>query len=128
MNDGKTAAWGLHRYLQGLAGAAVGAEPALPLFHTPVDAVDLSVQMAGLKFVNPFGSSADMLVSPMGRMGTNAGLASATPTTSAAMIRRAFEAGWGFALTKTFSLDKVGPSFQDSGWGEGDWGCRWRTW
>lgn len=23
------------------------------------------------------------------------------------MIRRAFEQGWGFALTKTFSLDKV---------------------
>jgi dihydropyrimidine dehydrogenase (NADP+) len=34
------------------------------------------------------------------------GLASATPCTSAAMIRRAFEAGWGFAVTKTFSLDK----------------------
>lgn len=34
------------------------------------------------------------------------GLASAPPTTSAAMIRRAFEAGWAFAVTKTFGLDK----------------------
>jgi dihydropyrimidine dehydrogenase (NADP+) len=45
--------------------------------------------MCGLKFPNPFG------------------LASAPPTTTSAMIRRGFEAGWGFALTKTFSLDKV---------------------
>ena len=45
--------------------------------------------MCGLKFENPFG------------------LASATPTTSSAMIRRAFEAGWSFAVTKTFGLDKV---------------------
>lgn len=45
--------------------------------------------MCGLKFPNPFG------------------LASAPPTTSSPMIRRAFEAGWGFALTKTYSLDKV---------------------
>jgi hypothetical protein len=51
--------------------------------------VDISVEMCGLKFENPFG------------------LASATPTTSSAMIRRAFEAGWSFAVTKTFSLDKV---------------------
>jgi dihydropyrimidine dehydrogenase (NADP+) len=43
--------------------------------------------MCGLKFPNPFG------------------LASAPPTTSAAMIRRGFQAGWGFALTKTYSLD-----------------------
>lgn len=34
------------------------------------------------------------------------GLASAPPTTSAAMIRRAFRAGWAFAVTKTFGLDK----------------------
>ena len=45
--------------------------------------------MVGLHFENPFG------------------LASATPTTSSAMMRRGFEAGWAFALTKTFSLDKV---------------------
>lgn len=51
--------------------------------------VDISVEMCGLKFPNPFG------------------LASAPPTTTSAMIRRGFEAGWGFALTKTFSLDKV---------------------
>lgn len=45
--------------------------------------------MCGIKFENPFG------------------LASAPPTTSGAMIRRAFEQGWGFVVTKTFVLDKV---------------------
>lgn len=45
--------------------------------------------MCGLKFENPFG------------------LASAPPCTTSAMIRRAFEIGWAFVVTKTFSLDKV---------------------
>ena len=67
-------------------------EPKLPLFYTPVDLVDLSVEVCGLKFPNPFG------------------LASAPPTTTSAMVRRAYETGWGFALTKTFSLDKVSRS------------------
>ena len=67
----------------------VPKEPSLPKFYTEIDNVDLSVEICGLKFENPFG------------------LASAPPTTSAAMIRRGFEAGWGFAVTKTFSLDKV---------------------
>lgn len=58
------------------------------MFFTAVDSVDISVEVCGLKFKNPFG------------------LASAPPTTSGPMIRRAFEAGWAFALTKTFSLDK----------------------
>ncbi|CAM5161824.1 unnamed protein product [Natator depressus] len=88
VNDGKQASWYMHRYIQSLYGAAVSTTPELPLFYTPVDLVDISVEVAGLKFPNPFG------------------LASATPTTSSPMIRRAFEAGWGFALTKTFSLDK----------------------
>lgn len=60
----------------------------LPGFRTAIDDVDLSIRMCGLRFLNPFG------------------LASAPPTTSAAMIRRAFKAGWGFAVTKTFGLDK----------------------
>ena len=47
------------------------------------------MEICGLKFENPFG------------------LASAPPTTSAAMMRRGLEAGWGFAVTKTFALDKV---------------------
>jgi len=63
--------------------------PELPKFHTAIDDVDLSVEICGLKFENPFG------------------LASAPPCTSSAMIRRAFEAGWSFVVTKTFSLDKV---------------------
>lgn len=70
----------------------VSPVPQLPKFYTPIDLVDISVEMCGIKFPNPFG------------------LASATPCTSSAMIRRAFEAGWGFAVTKTFSLDKVNHS------------------
>lgn len=50
--------------------------------------VDISVNFLGLNFENPFG------------------LASAPPTTSGPMIRRAFEAGWAFAVTKTFTLEK----------------------
>ncbi|KAK7488496.1 hypothetical protein BaRGS_00020281 [Batillaria attramentaria] len=88
VNDGKVAAWGMHRYLQSLGGESIPAEPALPNFFTPIDSVDVSVEIGPLKFPNPFG------------------LASAPPTTSSPMIRRAFETGWGFALTKTFSLDK----------------------
>lgn len=85
VNDGKTAAWYMHCYLQGLP---FNTEPELPLFYTAIDSVDISVEMCGVKFENPFG------------------LASAPPTTSIPMIRRAFEQGWSFALTKTFSLDK----------------------
>ncbi|XP_070797175.1 dihydropyrimidine dehydrogenase [NADP(+)] [Pituophis catenifer annectens] len=88
VNDGKQASWFMHKYIKFLYGASVPAVPRLPLFYTPIDLVDLSIEMAGLRFSNPFG------------------LASATPTTSSSMIRRAFEAGWAFALTKTFSLDK----------------------
>lgn len=89
VNDGKTAAWGIHRYIQSkLDSANVPQEPQLPQFYTPIDKVDISIEVCGIKFPNPFG------------------LASATPCTSSAMIRRAFEAGWGFAVTKTFSLDK----------------------
>ncbi|XP_049621625.1 dihydropyrimidine dehydrogenase [NADP(+)] [Suncus etruscus] len=88
VNDGKQASWYIHKYIQSQYGASVSTQPELPLFYTPIDLVDISVEMAGLKFINPFG------------------LASATPATSTSMIRRAFEAGWGFALTKTFSLDK----------------------
>lgn len=79
----------MYAFLQSLHGLPVPAEPALPKFYTPVDLVDVSVEIAGLRFPNPFG------------------LASATPTTSAPMMRRGFEAGWGFAVTKTFALDKV---------------------
>uniref|UniRef100_A0A914BUW6 Dihydropyrimidine dehydrogenase [NADP(+)] n=2 Tax=Acrobeloides nanus TaxID=290746 RepID=A0A914BUW6_9BILA len=88
VNDGKTAAWNIHKYLQSLNGFKVSEIPKLPMFYTPIDYVDISVEMCGLKFENPFG------------------LASAPPTTSGAMCRRAFEQGWGFVLTKTFGLDK----------------------
>jgi len=85
-NDGKMAAWGIHKWMQ--QGKGDLGEPRLPLFETEIDKVDLSITMAGVKFPNPFG------------------LASAPCCTSAHMIRRAFEAGWGFAVTKTFVRDK----------------------
>ncbi|KAJ3595528.1 hypothetical protein NHX12_004831 [Muraenolepis orangiensis] len=88
VNDGKQASWHMHRYIQSLHGQAVDAVPKLPLFYSAIDGVDISVEVCGIRFPNPFG------------------LASAPPTTSTAMIRRAFEQGWGFALTKTFGLDK----------------------
>ena len=86
--DGKLAAWSIHKYLQSLHNVEVGPTPELPKFHTPIDDVDLSVTMCGMKFINPFG------------------LASAPPATTWPMIRRGFEAGWAFVVTKTFSLDK----------------------
>ncbi|XP_023949076.2 dihydropyrimidine dehydrogenase [NADP(+)] isoform X2 [Bicyclus anynana] len=85
VNDGKSAAWYMHCYLQGIP---YDSPVELPKFHCPIDEVDLSVEVCGIKFENPFG------------------LASAPPTTSSAMIRRAFEQGWGFVVTKTFGLDK----------------------
>ncbi|XP_063618794.1 dihydropyrimidine dehydrogenase [NADP(+)] isoform X1 [Cydia splendana] len=85
VNDGKTAAWYIHCYLQGIP---FDSPVELPKFHCPIDDVDLSVEVCGIKFPNPFG------------------LASAPPTTSSAMIRRAFQQGWGFVVTKTFGLDK----------------------
>lgn len=86
VNDGKTAAWFIHCYLQQIP---FDTPPQIPLFECGIDSVDISVEMCGLRFENPFG------------------LASAPPTTSSAMIRRSFEQGWGFAVTKTFALDKV---------------------
>lgn len=89
VNDGKTAAWTIHLELRSRKGEIIPPTPVLlPKFYSAIDFVDVSVDMCGLHFVNPFG------------------LASAPPTTSGAMIRRAFLAGWGFAVTKTFALDK----------------------
>jgi len=113
VNDGKTAAWNIHNYLKqqtfslnspsGPANATNNSTNVnndsnelirfcsinrLPMMFTPIDLVDVSVDICGLRFENPFG------------------LASAPPTTSSAMIRRAFDAGWGFAVTKTFALEK----------------------
>ena len=87
-NDGKVAAWGMHKYLQGLAGNAVSVSDSMPGFFTEIDNVDLSVDICGLKFPNPFG------------------LASAPPTGTSAIMRRAFENGWGFLVSKTWGLDK----------------------
>ncbi|XP_030758990.1 dihydropyrimidine dehydrogenase [NADP(+)] isoform X2 [Sitophilus oryzae] len=85
VNDGKTAAWSIHCFLEDLPS---DSPSRLPLFHTPIDDVDISTEICGVRFENPFG------------------LASAPPVTTPAMIRRCFEQGWGFVVTKTFGLDK----------------------
>jgi dihydropyrimidine dehydrogenase (NADP+) len=74
-NDGKVASWFIHKYIQSQAGIPVSKTPNLPLFCTPIDEVDISVDFCGMKFLNPFG------------------LASAPPSTSGDMIRRSFEQG-----------------------------------
>ncbi|KAK9497124.1 hypothetical protein O3M35_004500 [Rhynocoris fuscipes] len=88
VNDGKTAAWSIHKYITEKNGEFIENEVNLPKFYTEIDNVDISVEICGIKFENPFG------------------LASAPPTTASSMIRRAFEQGWAFAVTKTFGLDK----------------------
>lgn len=101
VNDGKTAAWNIHNFLKqqllNQNNSSINSDSILtefytinklPLMYTPVDLVDIGIEVCGIKFENPFG------------------LASAPPTTSSSMIRRAFDAGWGFAVTKTFALDK----------------------
>lgn len=88
VNDGKVASWFIHKYIGSKHGINYGDTPNLPGFFTEIDLVDISTEMAGVKFDNPFG------------------LASAPPATSYPMIRRAFEMGWGFTVTKTFVLDK----------------------
>jgi dihydropyrimidine dehydrogenase (NADP+) len=88
VNDGKIAAWSIHRYIQQQSNVKVDSTPRLPKFYTAMDQVDISVEVCGIKFLNPYG------------------LASAPPATTCGMIRRGFEAGWGFAVTKTYGLDK----------------------
>ena len=74
VNDGKNASWSIHKMIQEKAnlGHLLPKVPALPSFFSEIDKVDLSIDMLGVKFENPFG------------------LASAPPTTSYPMIKRAF--------------------------------------
>jgi dihydropyrimidine dehydrogenase (NADP+) len=71
----------IHKHLDAKHGMK---HPNLPGFFTEIDIVDISTKMAGVHFGNPYG------------------LVSAPPATSYTMIRR----GWGFAVTKTFVIDK----------------------
>lgn len=65
---------------------SLDTKPELPLFHSPIDDVDISVELCGIKFENPFG------------------LASAPPTTASAMIRRAFEQGIRLLLNTNYLI------------------------
>ncbi|ELP91228.1 dihydropyrimidine dehydrogenase, putative, partial [Entamoeba invadens IP1] len=60
----------------------------IPKFHTPVEDVDISVVCDGIKYENPFGIS------------------SAPVSGTYDHLKRCFEAGFGFALTKTYPLEK----------------------
>ncbi|KAH7827898.1 dihydropyrimidine dehydrogenase (NAD+) [Monocercomonoides exilis] len=90
VNDGKVAAWGIHRYLAKLiSNVEVPAQPTeVPPFMTPVDLVDLSVNIAGMKFPNPFG------------------IASGPSSENCNMLKRAYQAGFGWVVTKTFQPDE----------------------
>lgn len=56
VNDGKTAALSMHKYLQSLSFPNTPPSAArLPKFYTAIDSVDIGVKMLGLKFPNPFG-------------------------------------------------------------------------
>ncbi len=48
VNDGKTASWYIHKYIQESHNLKVPQQPQLPEFHTPIDFVDLSVDVAGV--------------------------------------------------------------------------------
>ena len=60
----------MHKYLENLAGNTLPEDFTMPGFFSPIDNVDLSVDVCGLKFPNPFG------------------LASAPPTGTSAIMRR----------------------------------------
>ncbi|KAG9389819.1 dihydropyrimidine dehydrogenase [Carpediemonas membranifera] len=82
VNDGRTAAASIHSKLTGEVLAT------MPGFYTAVDEVDLSIEVLGMKFPNPYG------------------LSSAPISWSYENIARCFEAGFGFAVTKTIALNK----------------------
>ncbi|QQP51183.1 Dihydropyrimidine dehydrogenase, partial [Caligus rogercresseyi] len=47
VNDGKVASWSIHRYLQRNSEGfdKISLEPKLPKFYTPIDNVDISVDV-----------------------------------------------------------------------------------
>jgi len=74
-----------------------------------------SIEVCGIKFPNPYG------------------LASAPPTTSSHMIRRAFAMGWGYAVTKTFAvadqaITNVSPRIFSSVQGRQEWQVQRNGW
>ena len=44
-NDGKTASWYIHKFIQNSHGIAIENEPRLPGFFTDIDCVDLSTEV-----------------------------------------------------------------------------------
>ncbi|KAL7832258.1 hypothetical protein AOLI_G00298060 [Acnodon oligacanthus] len=78
VNNGKQAAWHIHKYVQSLHGVSVESTLRLPLLYNVGDLLDISVEMCGLKFPSSFS------------------LASAPPIITTTMIQRASKEGWGF--------------------------------
>ncbi|KAH7822018.1 dihydropyrimidine dehydrogenase(NAD+) [Monocercomonoides exilis] len=108
VNDGKIAAWGIHRRLaQLISDISVPIQPTeVPSFMTQVDLVDTSVDVGGLQLLNPFG------------------IAAGPSTECAPMIKRAFKAGFGFAITKTILAEGDEEGEVERGEGSGN---RWRV-
>ncbi|MGH0169484.1 UNVERIFIED_CONTAM: hypothetical protein FKN15_056979 [Acipenser sinensis] len=53
--DGVSSSWIQRLCRPSLHGSAVAPEPQLLVFYSPIDLVCINVEMAGLKFPNPFG-------------------------------------------------------------------------
>eukprot|EP00768_Dysnectes_brevis_P002951 gnl/Dysnectes_brevis/2144_a2494_1632.p1 GENE.gnl/Dysnectes_brevis/2144_a2494_1632~~gnl/Dysnectes_brevis/2144_a2494_1632.p1 ORF type:complete len:951 (+),score=391.19 gnl/Dysnectes_brevis/2144_a2494_1632:147-2999(+) len=83
-NDGRCAAVHIHSALTGVPVEDI----VIPGFHTAVDNVSLTTDFCGMHLENPFGPS------------------SAPITATKEHIARAYDAGFGFSLTKTFCLTK----------------------
>eukprot|EP01029_Cantina_marsupialis_P012172 TRINITY_DN2689_c0_g1_i1.p1 TRINITY_DN2689_c0_g1~~TRINITY_DN2689_c0_g1_i1.p1 ORF type:complete len:968 (-),score=352.64 TRINITY_DN2689_c0_g1_i1:398-3265(-) len=82
VNDGRTAAAKIHNMISGEELSV------MPGFHSDVNEVSLQTETCGMNFVNPFG------------------LSSAPISCTYECIKRAFDAGLGWAVTKTMCLNK----------------------
>ncbi|GIQ82005.1 hypothetical protein KIPB_003068, partial [Kipferlia bialata] len=85
VNDGRCAATHIHALLSGNPSVV---NEAIPGFHTAVDEVSLKTEFCGMTLENPFGPS------------------SAPISATLEQIERAYDAGFGFTITKTCCLTK----------------------
>eukprot|EP00767_Chilomastix_cuspidata_P003500 gnl/Chilomastix_cuspidata/362.p1 GENE.gnl/Chilomastix_cuspidata/362~~gnl/Chilomastix_cuspidata/362.p1 ORF type:complete len:930 (+),score=129.90 gnl/Chilomastix_cuspidata/362:48-2837(+) len=88
VNVGHEKALEIHKFFAEQRGEELPEDFEMPMYHTPVDNVDLSSEFLGMHFSNPFG------------------LSSAPVSGEYECISNAFRAGFGWTVTKTFALDK----------------------